>query len=151
MNGPAHWVFLFPLFPVWSQNPGMPHEEGRASSLVFAVSSLEKEGGTGLIKGTRGRGKVISFPVQPFFGWGFLTLPPLCTFIKLIIILTRASQVRANGAFVRCSISLSGEERGVTLTSGLFLHQCAIEACLVLLHGHRVDGPRQLSSTELFF
>ena len=78
MNGPPHWVFLFPLFPVWSQNPGMPHEDGRASSLVSAVSSLEKEGGTGLIKGTRERGKVIFFSSPTILWVGlFYTFPPV--------------------------------------------------------------------------
>lgn len=108
-----------------------------------AVSSLVKGG----IK-RRQRGKVIFFSCLSILLVGFFHFL-LCTFIKLIIILARAPQVRMNGVFVAFSLQpspVSGKKE-VILTFGLPFYRCSEKArCVSSLK----KAFQQLNFTNIF-
>lgn len=127
------------LVPVCVPRPQKPQDASwRRPPPSIAVSSLVKGG----IK-RRQRGKVIFFSCLSILLVGFFHFL-LCTFIKLIIILARAPQVRTNGVFVPFSLQpspVSGKKE-VILTFGLPLLRMQRESQMCLF--------QQLNFTNVF-
>lgn len=131
-----------PLFPFAS--PQKPRDASwRRPPPSIAVSSLVKGG----IKG-RQRGKVIFFSCLSILLVGFFHFS-LCTFIKLIIILARAPQVRTNGVFVPISLQPSpvSGKKAVILTLVFPFYRCSEKARCV---SSKKKTFQQLNLTNVF-